>query len=113
MTKITKIALANSMSCFVAAALLVGCQNKGNLHGEKMYDSSSPTQLGIINENQAASGARADATLSEKHFQGAQVNSLGQVKLDLISKGTHADEQIVVYLNVSHDSFEARGGVEV
>src|SRR5947209_12376465 len=52
---------------------------------------------------QAATGARDDATLRPMHFDGGQLNSLGRQKLDLITQGEDASQQIVVYLDLPPD----------
>jgi hypothetical protein len=54
---------------------------------------------------QAAAGARADATLQPRHFNGNELNSLGREKLMLMTEPAESDS-LVVYLNLPADARE-------
>lgn len=75
-----------------------GCQPIA--HGEDFAPESAPTAVGKFAETQSANGARQDATLGTQHFDGSDLNSLGEVKLDLIVKATPASSPVTVYVNL-------------
>jgi hypothetical protein len=88
----------------VALLVMASCQNKDQ--------GLDPTQAGFFPEDtgevrkpnqfadvMAASGARADATLSRQHFDGPRLNSLGEEKLSYMLKDDRAAEPMSVYLN--------------
>jgi hypothetical protein len=88
----------------VALLVMASCQNK--------EQSLDPTLTGFFPEDtgevrkpnqfadvMAASGARADATLSRHHFDGPRLNSLGEEKLSYMLKDDRAAEPMSVYLN--------------
>jgi uncharacterized membrane protein YgcG len=57
---------------------------------------------------QAASGARADATLEPYHFDKGELNSLGREKLSLMLDDDAANNPMTIYLNVpTDDEFKA------
>src|SRR4051812_10440004 len=92
----------NKISKFTALAFgaaLVGCQTDKS----SMTDFFPPEEEQAVRtpfEVQAASGARADASLQPFHFDGEKLNSLGEAKLDLMLKDDYAAQPLVVYLNV-------------
>ncbi len=91
----------------VALAAMVGCQD--NLqHGETFDDTDHPTPIGLVAQAQAAAGAKADATLYDRHFRGDRLDPLGQAKLDLILKATAAGDAVPVYLDMPEDQANAR-----
>jgi hypothetical protein len=105
----------------LALLLAVGCKSNSSsttassekpekIHGEIFADDNAPTSIGLMTQAQAANGARADAMLYDRHFEGNTLNSLGTTKLDLIRKATPVGQPIVVYLNVSKDNADARQG---
>jgi hypothetical protein len=51
-------------------------------------------------DGMAASGARADATLSRHHFDGPRLNSLGQEKLALMLRDDDAPAPLRLFLNL-------------
>jgi len=53
---------------------------------------------------QTANAARTDATLRPYHFQGAELNSLGMQKLDLMTKAERGDSPLTVYLDLPPDA---------
>lgn len=82
--------------------LAIGCNNdKTKLAADiEFRPDAEPRQLDLIMREQAASGARADATLHGQHFDGAKLNSLGTQKLALMM----ADDDtapMVVYLAIA------------
>ncbi|CAN5539277.1 hypothetical protein BH09PLA1_BH09PLA1_20250 [soil metagenome] len=86
----------------VAGLLLVGCQmDKSSVTDFFPEDESRATQNFMT--AQAASGARADATLQSMHFDGDHLNSLGEAKLDLMLKDDDTSNMVVVYMNLPTD----------
>jgi hypothetical protein len=88
----------------VALLVMASCQ-----HTEENLD---PTLKGFFPEDtgevrkpnqfadlMAASGARSDATLSQHHFDGPRLNSLGQEKLSYMLRDDRAPDPMSVYLN--------------
>lgn len=93
-------------SVIIGFALLgLACQHRQenldpsleNFFTEEAGDARSPARFA---QAQAASGARADATLSRHHFDGPRLNALGQEKLALMLKDDDAVEPMRVYLNL-------------
>ena len=87
-------------------ALAAGCHDQQNtaavVHGEVFTDQESH-DLYRIEDAQAARGARQDATLHACHFNGDQVNSLGQDRLDLMLHDGGIYTPLVVWLDVPQD----------
>jgi hypothetical protein len=92
----------------IASALLTGCHTAPIAHGEVMYKNDDTTCVGRMSQAQAANGAKNDAMLYDHNFHGSELNSLGQVKLDLILKATPSGDPVYVYLNMTHDQVAAR-----
>lgn len=87
----------------MAVAMTPGCQSHcctPIAHGEDFAAPGTPTSVGRLSQSQAAAGAKEDGTLGTQHFAQGQLNSLGQVKLDLILKGSPANAPVVVYLDL-------------
>src|SRR5258706_9478349 len=92
--------------------VLASCQNKEQsldptltaFFPEDTGEVRKPTQFA---EAMAASGARADATLSKHHFDGGALNSLREEKLALMLKDGAAPAPLTVYLNVGQKDAEA------
>ena len=87
-----------------AAALAGGCQDQNKNLDPTLdgffVDTDAQTPIATrFADAQAASGARADATLSRQHFDGPALNSLGQAKLALMLKDDDAASPMKVYLN--------------
>jgi len=85
----------------IAAA--VGCQNRPpqqKRFGDEFAADGQPRSVQNVIDAQAARGARADATLRGVHFDGEQLNTLGQQKLDLMLHDAAPAEPLVVYLDV-------------
>jgi hypothetical protein len=49
---------------------------------------------------QQASGSRADGTLRKQHFNGKELSSLGEQKLDLMLQDDDVNEPFTVYVNL-------------
>ena len=77
-------------------------------HGERYDAEDAARSTGLFAQSQAASAAKSDAMLYDRSFDGTTLNSLGQVKLDLILKATAGGQPVVVYLVVPHDSLADR-----
>ena len=92
--------LAALIAMSAVAAAAGGCNQE---RGETFDDGDHPTPIGLVAESQAAAGAKADATLYDRHFRGDRLDPLGQSKLDLMLKGTAAGEPVKVYLDVPDD----------
>jgi hypothetical protein len=90
------------------SALIAGCHHTEIAHGEKFYENNEPTHAGAFAQAQCANGAKDDAMLYDRNFHGTELNSLGQVKLDLIVKGTTKGDAVTIYLNMPHDQVAAR-----
>jgi hypothetical protein len=91
-----------------ATALIAGCHSQPIAHGEDFYTDKDETAVGKLAKAQCSVGAKQDGMLYDQHFHGGDLNSLGQVKLNLIVKGTPAGDPVYVYLNMPHDQVAAR-----
>jgi hypothetical protein len=80
--------------------VVVGCQTDKSSMTD-FFPQEEEHRVQNICDAQAASGARADATLQPQHFDGGKLNSLGQDKLDLMLKDDDTAQPMVVYLNLS------------
>jgi hypothetical protein len=91
----------NTLKCaaVVFGAALVGCQTDKSSMTE-FFPPEEEQAVRNVCEAQAASGARADATLQPFHFDEEKLNSLGEAKLDLMLKDDDAARPLVVYMNV-------------
>ena len=85
-----------------ALCLVGGCRKNAEeaMRGEKFPLDSEQRSVRSFAEAQAASGARADATLRAYHFNGPELNSLGRAKLELMLKDDEPAEPLLVYLDV-------------
>jgi hypothetical protein len=104
-------------SCMLIALYSAGCE--GNYtqkaimpHVEAMGDFFPPPgevrDVDRIERVQAASGARADATLFPAHFDKGELNSLGRQKLSLMIDDDDSNNPLIVYLDVpADDQFKA------
>lgn len=91
----------------MAIAMAAGCQKKAEQATKEPFfaDSDQPRQINRFSEVQAASGARADATLRAAHFDGVALNSLGEDKLDLMLRDDDACTPISIFVDVPEDDF--------
>ena len=99
------VLLAGTMSLAIAAVAMSvgGCQTDES----SMTDFFPPDQARASQQfvaAQAASGARADATLQPSHFDGDRLSSLGEDKLELMLMDDDTAEPLVVYLNLDKDA---------
>jgi hypothetical protein len=105
-------------AALLAAAMLLattGCQSNTDkaaeqpriLHGEQ-FDPEQSKSVANAADAQIAAGAKADGMLEADHFHGTKLNSLGESKLHLITKGTAATDPVVVYLDIPADGIAAR-----
>jgi hypothetical protein len=87
-------------------ALASGCQQESksaDQHGEEFVpnDTMRATQKFML--AQQASGSRHDATLHAQHFNGKELSSLGEQKLDLMMQDDDVNEPFTVYMNLPKD----------
>jgi hypothetical protein len=103
--------LASSVLAMLASA---GCQDQPDQPG---YIGNSAVGAGTFTRDdddaravdrfttaQTANAARTDATLRPFHFEGPELNSLGQQKLDLMTKAERGDSPLKVYLDLPQDA---------
>lgn len=86
--------------------LSTGCASR--MHGDDFMTYEAPTSTGEMAMAQSSSGAAEDAMLYDVNFHGQELNTLGQGKLDLITKGTHPGDPVVVYLNMPKEKATLR-----
>ena len=97
----------NQRSVFLAGAAIaalpvVGCGQKHALApGVSFRPEEEPRQFHKIMNEQANSGARADGMLHAQHFDGAQLNSLGEQKLNHMMNDDDAARPMTVYVNLA------------
>ena len=58
----------------LALIAVTGCQDANPNHGEAFEDTDHPTPIGLVAQAQAAAGAKADATLYDRHFRGDRLD---------------------------------------
>jgi hypothetical protein len=75
-------------SLIFGAAILygAGCQPQTTSHGEEFPPDEKVSAVTRQNDTQAGRAARQDGTLNSCHFDGAELNSLGMARLDLMLK---------------------------
>lgn len=115
-TKMKKLARRTVVVCGCALLLTwsMGCQSDSsapkpaNVHGEAFTSPDQKASPAKFADAQAASGARADATFRNAHFDGENLNSLGMAKLDMMLADDDACTPMKVYLDlVSDDPFKS------
>jgi hypothetical protein len=97
--------MTNAKTVIVATvlALATGCTlNKTG--DEKWQDPFFPSEdkkssVDLMLEHTRAKGAAADATLYAAHFDGDELNGLGQQKLSRIVQGRQKNVPVTVYIN--------------
>ncbi|MDB5172227.1 MAG: hypothetical protein JWO87_3755 [Phycisphaerales bacterium] len=88
-------------------AVAAGCQNKNkqpvsaDVHGEVFRPAGDQRDIRRFTGTQASNGARADATLHAYHFDGPQLNSLGEERLDLMTRNYESSPPPIVYLDLA------------
>src|SRR4051794_12194543 len=110
--KLMRKAILIAGSCMLIALFSGGCEWNYTQQHQAMNDFFPPMgetrDVQRINRVQAASGARADATLVPAHFDKGELNSLGRQKLSLMIDDDDANNPLTVYLNVpENDEFKA------
>jgi len=99
-------------SCMLIALYSGGCEfnysQQRQAMGEFFPQQGEIRDVQRIERVQAASGARADATLYPAHFDKGELNSLGRQKLSLMIDDDDANNPLVIYLDVpADDEFKA------
>jgi hypothetical protein len=85
-------------------ALAAGCHSNDYQHGESYPTGDQGRAVYRIADVQSARGARQDSTLHDCHFEGAQLNTLGQERLDQMLADGDVYSILVVYLDVPEQS---------
>jgi hypothetical protein len=84
--------------------LLAGCQQQTAInHADDFAPDDQPKAINRQTDAQAERGAGADATLYACHFDGANLNSLGKAKLDLILKDS-GGENLTLWMALPDDA---------
>src|SRR6476469_4414654 len=82
--------------------LASGCQNESSQSPEQHGEEFGPNDTMRASQKfmlaQQASGSRHDATLHAQHFNGKELSSLGEQKLDLMMEDDDANEPFAVYM---------------
>ena len=103
MTKHGTLKTTSSILAAAAAVVLLmlsgGCQPID----EHFEPEGAERSVHRFADAHAASGARADAMMHAYHFDGAELNTLGEQKLGLMLQDDDACEPLVVYMNVKED----------
>ena len=97
------VGLAAGMGMLAMAA---GCQNQDKpltVRGEDFPTDEFPRQAHQFADQQAANGARADATLRPMHFDGGRLNSLGEERLDLMIRNGDDCSPLILYLDLPQE----------
>ncbi|MCS7034997.1 MAG: hypothetical protein NZ561_13545 [Phycisphaerae bacterium] len=91
-------------------ALAAGCECYKTVGGEDcFFPDEDRYTIHKLGAQQAASAARADATLYPAHFHGGKLNSLGEQKLKLMLGDDDETRPLPVYLDTGDDEhLEAR-----
>lgn len=79
---------------------LSGCKYSSVPGGDLIESEQIPRNIDYITAAQAATGARADAMLYPRHFDGARLNSLGRAKLHLMVMDKPEGQPLAIFLNV-------------
>lgn len=102
MSRITKIALM-----LAVGVVLVGCSSSKDSaawHDPFFPPDNVTPPSKVMYDRQAANGAAADGMLFDIHFDGSELNSLGQQKLNLMVAGRSVNTPMKVYLNMPKDA---------
>ena len=87
-------------------ALAVGCQPENTevvAHGEDFPANDAVRPVHEFQDMQAARAARSDATMRKYHFDGADLNSLGEDRLDSMLKTGESTSPLTVFLDLPAD----------
>lgn len=89
-------------------ALASGCasqdKNAPDVHGEDFVPGDQIRATQKFMTAQSSSGARHDGTLHAQHFNGKELGSLGERKLDLMLQDDDVNEPFTVYVNLPKDN---------
>jgi len=112
-SRLVSLAAAPLATAVLALLAPIGCEQQSDKPG---YVGNGPVGSDIFTHDdddarsvnrfavaQTANAARTDATLRPYHFQGAELNSLGTQKLDLMTKAERGDAPLTVYLDLPQD----------
>jgi len=106
MNKQSKIRWITVATAAALVAATAGCQSNSSeasgtrYHGEQFQNDDAPRAVRNIAAVQAATGARADATLHPSHFNAVGLNSLGREKIEMMLQDEESTPPLVVYLDV-------------
>ena len=84
-------------------ALASGCQEQAkspDQHGEEFVPNDTLRASQKFMLAQQSAGSRHDATLHAQHFNGKELGSLGEQKLDLMMQDDDLNEPFTVYMNL-------------
>lgn len=82
----------------LSCALITGCQSSAKELSEGFVADEQPRYLDYLNASQSATGARDDAMLYARHFDGPVLNELGKAKVHLILRKAPVEQPPVIYL---------------
>jgi len=80
------------------------CCGDEQTYKDPFFPSDEKRMMEKVGRQQAASAAKADATLNSAHFHGDKLNSLGEQKLELMLQDDDTSKPVTVYLDVAEDA---------
>ena len=83
--------------------LTSACQTDSSSEKD-FFPADNDSAVKKVSDAQAAAGAQDDATLYPSHFDGSELNSLGQSKLDLITSTLPDNGPVTIYLEAATGS---------
>jgi hypothetical protein len=95
----TKIILASLALSLVTTGCTLNKQGDEKWQDPFFPSEDKKSSVDIMLEHTRAKGAAEDATLYAAHFDGDELNGLGQHKLALIVKGRQKNVPVTVYVN--------------
>ena len=98
------LGMAAGVSIVAATA---GCGGDGR-PGESYPTGDQSSAVQRIEQVQANRASREDATLHAYHFEGAQLNTLGQARLDQMLADGDVASNLVIYLDIPSDAEQAQ-----
>src|SRR6266542_1520302 len=78
--------------------LAVGCSHQEKVNEAFFRGDDTVNPVVRFQDTQASCGARQDGTLYPQHFNGGQLNSLGEAKLDLLLHDDDAVNPLTVHI---------------
>ena len=109
MTNLNRTKLVAPLAAAALAVVLTGCRRDKSSVAEFFPDDHAYRPTAQAYKAQAASGARNDATLQSHHFDGENLNSLGEAKLDLMVRDDDTAAPMLVFLNLEKDDDRTKG----